>query len=103
METVELELRELKKRVERLERIMAEIPRERLHSPALETECLSEREQLLTELKAEGVIRDLTPEEQAHADRWRALSEDEKQAIIGEMNHLKPGPMLSDIVIENRR
>ena len=103
METVELELRELKKRVERLERIMAEIPRERLRSPALETECLSEREQLLAELKAEGVIRDPLPEERALAAQWDALPEEEKRAHIEFMRSLVLDPPLSQIIIDNRR
>ncbi|MFQ6099796.1 MAG: hypothetical protein ACE5OS_00975 [Anaerolineae bacterium] len=58
---------------------------------------------MLAELKAEGLIRDLTPQERVHAERWHALPEDEKQAIIQEMHKLKPGPMLSDVIIQNRR
>jgi hypothetical protein len=38
-----------------------------------------------------------------HAQRWEALSEEEKQAIQWELDHLPPGPMASDIIIENRR
>lgn len=68
-----------------------------------EAESLSEREWLLTKLKAEGLIRDLTPQERVHAERWRALPEEEKKVIIHEMQNLKPGPMLSDIIIQNRR
>ncbi len=68
-----------------------------------EVEGLSEREQVLAELKAEGLIRDPTPEERAHAEQWRALPEDEKQAVIQAMQNLGPGPMLSDIIIQNRR
>lgn len=58
---------------------------------------------MLAALKAEGLIRDLTPRERVHAERWRALPEEEKRATILEMRNLKPGSMLSDIVIQNRR
>lgn len=51
MGTIDLELRELKRRVERLERIVREMSEERARPPAPEMEGLSERERLLAELK----------------------------------------------------
>jgi hypothetical protein len=58
---------------------------------------------LIALLKAEGIIRDPTPEELNLAAKWRELPEDEKQAIQWELDHLPPGPMASDIISENRR
>ena len=106
MAMVEVELRELQTRVTWLEQAIRELRGDDSRPTPVsgkEIESLSEREQLLVELKAEGLIRDLTPQERAHAERWRALPEDEKHAIIQEMHDLKPGPMLSDIIIQNRR
>jgi len=38
-----------------------------------------------------------------HAERWRALPEEEKQAHIRLMRGLILDPLLSQIIIENRR
>ena len=106
MAMVEVELRELQTRVTWLEQAIRELRGDGGRAVLVsdeEMESLSEQEQLLIELKAEGLIRDLIPQERAHAKRWRALPEDEKHAIIQEMHDLKPGPMLSDIIIQNRR
>jgi hypothetical protein len=100
--TVEVELRELKARVGRLEQIVRELRGDSIPSPA-EMEDLSEREQAFAILKAEGLIRDLTSEEQALAAEWRALPEEEKQAHIRLMRSLVLDPPLSQIIIENRR
>lgn len=108
MAVAQVKLKELETRVAWLERAIRDMRGDRQPVPVSdekkeEQEKLSEREQLLAELKAEGLIRDPTPQEQASAERWRALPEEEKKAIIHEMQNLKPGPMLSDIIIQNRR
>jgi hypothetical protein len=106
MAMVEVELRELETRVTWLEQAIRELRGDGGRAVLVsdeEMESLSEREQLLVELKAEGLIRDLTPEERARAAEWDALPEDEKEAVVQEMRNLKPGPMLSDIIIQNRR
>ncbi len=59
-------------------------------------------ERVLAELKAEGLIRDLTPQERAAAAQWEALPE-EKEAVIQELRNLELEPMLSEIIIQNRR
>jgi hypothetical protein len=100
--TVEAELRELKARVGRLEQIVRELRGDSIPAP-VEMEGLSERERALAILKAEGLIRDLTSEEQALAAEWRALPEEEKQAHIRLMRSLVLDPPLSQIIIENRR
>lgn len=105
MATVEVELRELQTRVTWLEQAVQELRDS--GRPTLvgeeELEGLSERERLLAELKAEGLIRDLTPEERALAAEWDALPEDEKEAHIRLMNSLVLTPSLSQIIIESRR
>jgi len=104
MTTVEVKLRELETRVMWLEQAVQELCDSGRPSLAGENmgKGLSERTCLLAELKAGGLIRDLTPNEQVLAAEWNALPGDEKQAIIRELHNLKPGPMLSDIVIESR-
>lgn len=103
MTTLELELVELKTRVERLEVLVRRLASDRheVAPPALGEPL--DQEQLLAWLKAEGLVRDLTPEERRLAAEWDALPKEEKQAIRWELDHLPPGPMASDIVIENRR
>jgi len=103
MTTLELELEELKARVARLEAIVRRLIGDgqdlQLSGPG---EPL-DREQLLAWLKAEGLVRDPTPEEQRLAAEWDALPEEEKQAHIRRMHSLKLDPPLSQIIIENRR
>jgi hypothetical protein len=102
MTTLELELVELKTRVERLEetvhRWAGEEPKV---APPAPDEPVDPK-QLIAWLKAEGLVVDPPPMARVHAERWRALPEEEKQAIRWELDHLPPGPMASDIVIENR-
>lgn len=97
------ELVQLKGRVERLE---ASVRRLADTEPEVEPPQPGEpldQEKLLAWLKAEGLVIEPPPVVQAHAERWRALPEEEKQAIRRELDHLPPGPMASDIIIENRR
>jgi len=103
MTTLELELVELTTRVERLEATVRRLANDghRVAPPAPGQPL--DQEQLLAWLKAEGLIVDPPPVALAHAERWHALSEEERQAIHWELDHLPPGPMASDIVIENRR
>ena len=103
MATVEAELRELKARVGRLEQVVQELRRDSSPAAPTEMEELSERERALAILKAEGLIRDLTPEERALATEWQVLPEEEKQAHIQLMKSLVLDPLLSQIIIENRR
>jgi hypothetical protein len=49
------------------------------------------------------MISDPSPLEQEAAERWQALPEEEKQRLRFELDHLPPGPMVSDIVIDQRR
>ena len=64
---------------------------------------LLDQEQVVTWLKAEGIIRDPIPEEYHLAAEWDGLKEEEKQAIQWELDHVPSGPMVSDLIAENRR
>ena len=102
MRTIELELLELRTRVERLEerlnRLTATVP----EVPPV-PEDPTDPKQVLAWLKARGIVRDPTPEELRLAAEWDALPQEEKEAIKRELDHLPPGPLASDIIIENRR
>ncbi len=103
MATVEAELRELKARVVRLEQVVRELRGDSTLAAPAGMKDLSERERALAILKAEGLIRDPTTEERALAAEWQALPEEEKQAHIQLMRSLVLDPLLSQIIIENRR
>ena len=103
MTALELELVELKTRVDRLEAKVRQLAGDVSKvAPPTPGEPL-DQEQLIAWLKAEGIVVDPPPIARVHAERWRSLPEEEKQAIRWELDHLPPGPMASDIVIENRR
>ena len=61
-----------------------------------------EVEQVVAELRQEGLIRAPTSEELEHAAAWDALPEAEKQAIDEELCHLHLEPSLSEIIGLNR-
>jgi hypothetical protein len=103
MTTLELELVELKTRVERLEAAVRQLAGDRREvAPPAPGEPL-DQEQLLAWLKAQGLIVDPPPIARVHAERWRALPEEEKRAHIRFMRSLVLDPLLSQIIIENRR
>lgn len=103
MRTVELELLELRARVARLEERLDRLVGTRPDVPPPVPEDPTDMDQVVAWLKARGIIRDPTPEELRLAAEWDALPEEEKEAIRWELDHLPPGPLLSDIIIENRR
>ena len=102
MATIEMELVELKQRVERLESTVRRLTKEELPAAPSTSQSLDPAI-LVALLKAEGIVRDPTSDEQRLAAQWENLPDEEKQAIRWELDHLPPGPMASDIVIENRR
>ena len=61
------------------------------------------QDHLLAWLKTQGLVRDPTPEEHRMAAEWDTLSEAEKQAHIRFMRSLALDPLLSRVLIENRR
>jgi hypothetical protein len=111
MATTLEQLKELQRKVQRLETQNAEtrrVLRERGILPADKRAAarkgtLSERERVREILRSAGMLAELTPEEKARAARWRALPEEEKKRIQDEFFNLKLAKPLSDIIIENRR
>jgi hypothetical protein len=103
MSVAEIELVQLKARVDWLEQAVWRLRGEGQAPLAIEREGLSEREWLLAELKAQGLIRDPTPRERALAAEWDALPEEEKRAHIEFMRSLNLEPLLSEIIIQNRQ
>ena len=103
MTTMELELVDLQARVERLEETVRRLTGGELQVALPAPGEPIDQEQLIIWLKAEGLVRDPTPEERRLAAEWDVLLEEEKKAIRWELDHLPPGPMVSDIIIENRR
>ena len=103
MTTIELELAELKARVEGLEAAVRRLANGEHQVTAPAPGEPLDQAQLLAWLKAEGLVVEPPPEVEAHAEHWRALPEEEKQAILWELDHLPPDPMASDIIIKNRR
>ena len=63
----------------------------------------SDPEQLVAWLKAEGLVRDPTPEERGLAAEWDAVPEEEKHNHIRLMHSLALEPLLSQIIIESHR
>ncbi len=59
-------------------------------------------EQVLVELRREGLIRDPVPEELEHAAAWDSLPEAEKRSIDEELDGLHLDPLLSEIIDLNR-
>jgi len=102
MATIEVELTELKQRVEQLESTVRQLTEEKLLTKPSVAQPLDEAT-LVAILKAEGILVEPPAAALAHAQRWQARPESEKQAIRHELNNLPPGPMASDIIIENRR
>jgi hypothetical protein len=102
MTTLEREVVELKARVEHLEALVRQlVGKAHKAVPDALDEPLGP-EQLLVRCKAEGVVREPTPEERHLAGEWDALPEEEKHAHIRVMHHLVLDPPLSQIITENR-
>lgn len=101
--TLEQEVGELKARLDRLEAMVCALAggAHRAVLPAAGEP--QNQEHLLAWLKAQGLVRNQTPEEDRMAAEWDTLSEAEKQAHIHFMRSLALDPSLSRVLIENRR
>lgn len=95
-------LEELEKRVEALERLVAG---SRAETPTLPEDPNEwTRGDVIAYLHSRGIqLSEPTEEELALAAEWDALSEEEKQAHRDYMDSLELDPLLSQIIVENRR
>jgi len=59
-------------------------------------------EQVVAELRQQGLIRAPTSEELEHAAAWDALPDEEKQAIDEKLRHIYLEPSLFEIIALNR-
>ena len=101
MTTLELEMMDIKARLGRLEAVVWQLTDKAPVTPPVPEEPL-DNEQLLAWMRAQGLIRDPTPQERRLAAEWDALPEEEKQAHIDFMDSLDLDPLLSEIILENR-
>ena len=101
MTTLEREVLELKKRIDRLESNLRRLIEVR--PVAIPAAGETDRAALAEWLKAEGLVREPMLEEASLASEWEAMSEDERQAIRHELDHVPAGQLASDIILENRR
>ena len=101
MTTLEREVLELKKRIDRLESNLRRLIGAR--PVAIPAAGEADRAALTEWLKAEGLVREPMLEEASLASEWEAMSEDERQAFRHELDHVPAGPLASDIILENRR
>ncbi len=102
MRKIERELMEIRARLEQLEQQVRRLLGESPNVPPSAPDMPPAPQHLLAWLRAQGLISEPPPVARVHAQRWRPLPEEEKQAIQWELDRLPPGPMASDIVIENR-
>jgi len=107
MAVSEIQLKELVKRVEYLERGFRrlEIALKPLVAPASEVspEGPSEKERGLAALRRAGLLVDPPPHILAAAEEWRRIPEEERRRIQAELRTLRLDPPLSQIILESRR
>jgi hypothetical protein len=105
IETMQLEeeVAALKVRIERLEATVQRLMEGASPAADLRRRGLSDPAQLRAWLTVNGIASEPSPLEQEASERWRELPESEKQRVRAELDALSPGPMVSDIVIEQRR
>ena len=102
MTTVERDIEELKARLERLEAVVRRLAGDEPQVALPTSGGPADQESLLSWLKAQGLVRDPTPEERRLAAEWDVLSEEEKQDHIRFMHSLILTPPLSQVLIDNR-
>jgi len=103
MVTLEQEVMELKTRLAHLEAVIRHMVNDTFQAGGPMPGAPLDQNQILTWLKAQGLIRDPTAEECRVAAEWDVLSDEDKQAHIDSMQRLVLNPPLSQIIIEQRR
>jgi hypothetical protein len=103
MATLEQEVMDLKTRLARLEAVMHRLVSDASQAEGSVPAAPLEQSRLLAWLKAHGLVRDPTTEECRVAAEWDVLSDEDKQSHIDSMQRLDLDPLLSQIIIEQRR
>ena|SRR5438128_889280 len=103
MMTLEQEVADLKTRLAHLEAVIRRLAGDTPQTGGLAPTAPLEQAELLTWLKAHGVVRDPTAEECHVAAEWDTLPDEEKQAHIEFMQQLVLDPPLSQMLIAQRR
>jgi hypothetical protein len=102
-----IQFKELVKRVERLEaglhRLGVEVEREVAPSAEVAATERSEKERGLTALRRAGLLVNPSPYTLALARKWRKRPKEEQERIQAELRALRLDPLLSEIIIQNRR
>ncbi len=99
---IEEEVATLKARLERLETTVHQMMHGESTMDVLGVAEPLDHAQLRAWLTAQGVISNPSPSEIEAAAQWRALPEDERHGLRAELDRLPPGPMVSDIVSDQR-
>jgi hypothetical protein len=107
MMTEAAEIESLKLRVAELERVVsqlqAQLTQQEAHfSPTPVPGQLSPIKQILTDLRARGIIRSPTPAELALSTAWQALPATEQEAVRQKLRTLTLDPPLSEIIHKMR-
>ena len=103
MTTLEQEVGQLKARLDRLEAMVRALAGDAYKGVLPAAGAPQNQDPLLAWLKTQGLVRDPTPEEHRMAAEWDTLSEADKQAHVHFMRSLTLDPLLSRVLIENRR
>lgn len=114
MSTVELEheVRTLSQRIDQLEKAIVQLTHEmqrssRIESPdshietTLRPEAVDEQD-LRAWMREQGLIIEPPQAAIEHSRRWRAVSAAERRALQRELDHMPPGVMVSELIIEGR-
>lgn len=99
MTALEVEVRELRERVERVETRLGRLPTEEW---TIASSVPPDQEQLLSTLRAERLIVEPPVMLREHVAVWLAMPGDERQALSRGLDNVPDGPMASDIIIRGR-
>lgn len=103
MITLAEEVMDLKTRLEHVEAVLHRLTDAASQTAVPRAAMPLDQAELLTWLKANGLVREPTAEECRVAAAWDTLAEQDKQRHIDEMHHLVLDPPLSQLLMAQRR